>query len=388
MPDETLTASIVSATADIPAEVWNGLVPSTNGITDNPFLDHAFFLALEQAGCATGRTGWQPQHILIEHEGEPAALMPLFLKSHSQGEYVFDYGWADAFMRAGGDYYPKLQSSVPFTPATAPKLLTRENDNRMRRALLSTAEQICVRLGASSVHATFVPEPEEQLAQDAGWLVRHDTQFHWHNQGFATFDDFLGSLASRKRKTIRRERRDALAEEGLRVEWVTGSDLTEAHWDAFFTFYMDTGSRKWGRPYLNRTFFSLISEAMADRIVLMFAYDGDEPIAGALNLLGKDTIFGRNWGCTRDVPFLHFELCYYQAIDFAIAHGLKTVEAGAQGEHKLARGYEPTITRSIHWIAHPGLRDAVADYLRRELVSVDHDQEVLQRYTPYRKGEN
>ena len=384
MAERKRTARVFPSTAEIPADTWNALVPNTDGQPDNPFLDHAFFLALEQSGCATAKTGWLPQHVLIEEDGAPAALMPLFLKSHSQGEYVFDWGWADAFERAGGRYYPKLQSAVPFTPVPAQKLNAPTLD--LQSGLLDVSETLCERLGASSVHATFVSETEEALAREAGWLIRHDTQFHWRNRDFDSFDGFLDSLASRKRKTIRRERRDALVD-GLRIEWITGSDLNESHWDAFFTFYMDTGSRKWGQPYLNRTFFSLLSEAMADRIVLIFAYDGDTPVAGALNLIGKDTLCGRNWGATREVPFLHFEVCYYQAIDFAIQHGLKTVEAGAQGEHKLMRGYEPVITRSVHYIAHPGLRNAVADYLEDERQAVDQGKEALQRYTPFRKGD-
>ena len=379
-----LTARIVSETAGIAADDWNRLVPNTEGRPDNPFLEHGFFLALEQSGCATAKTGWLPQHVLIEEDGAAVGIMPMFLKSHSHGEYVFDWGWADAFERAGGRYYPKLQSAVPFTPVPAQKLNAGTLDLQAR--LLDVSEDVCGRLGASSVHATFVTEAEEALAAEAGWLIRHDTQFHWRNKNFDTFDGFLDSLASRKRKMIRRERRDALAD-GLRVEWITGSDLTEAHWDAFFAFYMDTGSRKWGQPYLNREFFSLLSEAMADRVLLIFAYDGDEPIAGALNMIGKDTLYGRNWGTTRDVPFLHFEVCYYQAIEFAISRGLTSVEAGAQGEHKLARGYEPVTTRSIHWIAHPGLRTAVADYLEEERVAVARGNEALGRYTPFRRGE-
>lgn len=386
MTDPIFTATIHPATSDIPANVWNGLVPSTNGKPDNPFLEHAFFLALEQSGCATAETGWHPQHILLERDGEPVGLMPLFLKSHSQGEYVFDHGWADAFQRAGGRYYPKLQCSVPFTPATTPKLLVKGDDDAARAALLSAAAQLASQNNISSVHATFTTAKDEDIALANDWLIRNDTQFHWQNHDFTSFDEFLESLSSRKRKTIRRERRGAL-EQGLEIKWITGSDLTEAHWDAFYVFYMDTGSRKWGQPYLNREFFSLISAAMADRIVLMFAYDGDEPIAGALNFLGKDTLYGRNWGCTRDVPFLHFELCYYQAIDFAIQRGLKTVEAGAQGEHKLARGYVPTVTRSIHWITHPGLRAAVSDYLEHERMAVLQGQEILSTHTPFRRGD-
>ncbi len=382
-----LRATIHPSTAGIPAGVWNALVPSTAGVTDNPFLDHAFFLALEQSGCATGRTGWQPQHILISDQSDrPLGLMPLFLKSHSMGEYVFDHGWANALERAGGSYYPKLQCSVPFTPATAPKLLVPSGDRTIESALLSTARQLALERGASSVHATFVPEAEADRIEADGWLKRLDTQFHWHNQGFSSFEDFLETLSSRKRKTIRRERRDALAD-GLTVKWLSGSDLREHHWDAFFAFYEDTGSRKWGRPYLNREFFSRIGETLADRIVLMLAYDGAEPIAGAINFVGRDRIFGRNWGCTRDVPFLHFELCYYQAIDYAIAHKLAVVEAGAQGEHKLARGYAPATTYSVHWLAHPGLRQAVADFLEHERTAVAQNQELLDHFTPFRKGE-
>jgi hypothetical protein len=382
--EPALSAIIHPTTAGIPAEVWNALVPGNDGVPDNPFLDHAFFLALEESGCATAESGWQPQHILIEDESGPAGMMPLFLKSHSQGEYVFDYGWAEAFTRAGGAYYPKLQCSIPFTPVTAPKLWAKRAE--VRGALLSAAETLAERLNASSVHATFVPQDEEDLGAELGWLLRHDTQFHWRNQDYESFEGFLDTLASRKRKAIRRERRDAL-EGRLEVKWITGSDITEAHWDAFFRFYVDTGDRKWGQPYLTREFYSHLGGSLADRIVLMFAYDGDEPIAGTLNLVGRDALYGRYWGCTRQVPFLHFELCYYQAIDYAIAHKLKLVEAGAQGEHKLARGYEPTITRSIHWIAHPGLRGAVADYLDQERRAVDRNKEMLAQYTPFRRGE-
>jgi predicted N-acyltransferase len=383
----TLRATIHPSTAGIDAAVWNGLVPSTHGKTDNPFLDHAFFLALEQSGCATKRTGWQPQHILLsDNEDRAVGLMPLFLKSHSMGEYVFDHGWADALERAGGSYYPKLQCSVPFTPVTTPKLLVPSGDPVIKAALLSTAQQLALQRNASSVHATFVPEFEAEEVESDGWLKRFDTQFHWHNDGFATFDDFLETLSSRKRKTIRRERRDALAD-GLTVKWLSGGDLQEQHWDAFYEFYEDTGSRKWGRPYLNREFFSRLNETMADRIVLMLACDGVTPIAGAINFVGKDRIYGRNWGCTREVPFLHFELCYYQAIDYAIAHKLAVVEAGAQGEHKLARGYAPATTYSVHWLAHPGLREAVADYLEQERSSVERNQELLDQFTPFRKGE-
>ncbi|CAN7278600.1 GNAT family N-acetyltransferase [Devosia sp. LjRoot3] len=371
----------------MPAEQWNSLVPGTDGVPDNPFLDHAFFLALEESGCANGRTGWQPQHILIKDEaGTAVGLLPLFLKTHSMGEYVFDHGWAQALERAGGHYYPKLQGSVPFTPVTAPKLLVPSDSLEIRAALLSTAEELARQRNASSVHLTFLPDEDAATATASDWLSRVDTQFHWHNDGFSSFDAFLETLSSRKRKVIRRERRDALAE-GISIRWLSGADIKEHHWDAFFDFYEDTGSRKWGQPYLNRKFFSLLGQYMADRIVLIFAYDGSEPIAGAINFIGKDRLYGRNWGATREVPFLHFEVCYYQAIDYAIAHGLRVVEAGAQGEHKLARGYTPVSTHSAHWIAHPGLREAVADYLEAERPAVTHEQSVLETFSPYRRGE-
>jgi len=386
VPDAALTANVVNSVAEIPATVWNGLVPGHEGVVDNPFLDHAFFLALEQSGSAAGRTGWQPQHlVLTDGAGDVVGVMPLYLKSHSQGEYVFDHGWADAFQRAGGDYYPKLQCSVPFTPVTGPRFLAR--DDASRTVLIRTAETLATRNNISSVHATFVSDTEAELARASGWLVRHDTQYHWHNHGYASFEDYLETLSSRHRKVTRRERRDALGAEGLTVKWLTGDDLTETVWDQFFEFYQDTGSRKWGRPYLNRRFFSLLSQAMAGRTLLMFAYDGDEPVAGTLSMVGHDRIYGRYWGATREVPFLHFELCYYQAIDYAIAHKLGVAEAGAQGEHKLARGYEPTVTRSVHWIGNPGLRDAVARFVAQERASVAREQEQLERYTPFRHGE-
>jgi hypothetical protein len=386
VPDGALSADVLSSIAEIPAAVWNGLAPGHDGVVDNPFLDHRFLLALEQSGSASNRTGWQPQHLLLsDSAGAPVGAMPLYLKSHSQGEYVFDHGWADAFQRAGGEYYPKLQCAVPFTPVTGPRFLAR--DDATRAAVIRTAETLATRNNISSVHATFVSEAEADFARGSGWLVRHDTQYHWHNEGFSSFEDFLGTLSSRHRKVTRRERRDALEADGLTVRWLTGSELTEQVWDAFFEFYQDTGSRKWGRPYLNRRFFSLLSEAMADRILLMFAYDGDEPIAGTFSMIGHDRLYGRYWGATRNVPFLHFELCYYQAIDYAIAHKLPVVEAGAQGEHKLARGYAPATTRSVHWIGHPGLRDAVARFVAQERASVAREQEQLERYTPFRHGD-
>jgi predicted N-acyltransferase len=385
VPEDTLTASFHEAADSIDADVWNGLLASTGGRPDNPFLEHAFFSALEQSGSATRRTGWRPRHLLLRDAADvPVGLMPLYEKAHSQGEYVFDHGWAEAFQQAGGRYYPKLQSAVPFTPVTAPKLNVQADRTELRSALLSAAQSYAEQQGISSIHATFVPQADAAVSVANGWLQRADTQYHWHNHNFSSFDDYLTTLSSRHRKITKRERRDSL--DGLTVRWLSGAELTEGVWDAFFDFYMDTGSRKWGRPYLNRKFFSLLSAAMADRVLLMFAYDGDEPVAGTLNMVGADTLYGRYWGATRNVPFLHFELCYYQAIDYAIAHGLKTVEAGAQGEHKLARGYEPTATHSVHWIGHAGLRRAIEDFLKRERPAVEREQQSLERYTPFKRG--
>ncbi len=379
---DDLTAEVVDATSKIDAAAWNALVAATDSHA-NPFLDHAFFLALEESGSATRRTGWTPRHVLLKREGAIVGLLPMFEKTHSQGEYVFDHGWANAFEQAGGRYYPKLQCAVPFTPVTAPKLLTT-GEAGLDRTLLTAASNYAEGRDISSVHATFVSEVEAQVAEAAGWLRRADTQYHWHNAGFGSFDEYLETMSSRHRKVTRRERRDAL--EGLEVKWLTGSELTEGVWDAFFGFYEDTGNRKWGRPYLNRKFFSLLSRAMADKIVLMFAYDGGTPVAGTLNMLGRDTLYGRYWGAVREIPFLHFELCYYQAIDYAIAHKLATVEAGAQGEHKLARGYAPATTHSVHWIGHPGLRDAVARFVRQERAAVAREQEALNDLTPFKHG--
>jgi len=379
---DQLTANIVESAGAIDAADWNGLAAATDP-HGNPFLDHAFFVALEASGSATRRTGWTPRHLVLRDGARVVGLLPMYEKTHSQGEYVFDHGWAQAYDQAGGRYYPKLQASVPFTPVTAPKLLALPGDLAIRQALMTAAEHYATGRGISSIHATFVPEEESAVAQAQGWLLRTDTQYHWHNAGFGSFDAFLETMSSRHRKVTRRERRDAL--EGLTVRWLTGSDLTESVWDAFFDFYQDTGNRKWGRPYLNRKFFSMLGAAMADRVVLMFAYDGDEPIAGTLNLLGKDTLYGRYWGATRNVPFLHFELCYYQAIDFAIARGLATVEAGAQGEHKLARGYAPATTRSVHWIADPGLRQAVARFLESERRAVAREQ--ANAPLPFKRGD-
>jgi uncharacterized protein len=355
--------------------------------TYNPFVSHAFLSSLEDSGCVSGRAGWSPTHLLLETAtGELAAAVPCYLKSHSLGEYVFDHAWADAYMRAGGRYYPKLQVSVPFTPVTGPRLLVspRADRGQARNLLVRALKSLRAETGASSVHLTFLPRADWDALGGQGFLQRMDQQFHWLNKGYRTFDDFLGALASRKRKAVKRERREALAN-GITIETLTGSAITEAHWDAFFAFYMDTGSRKWGRPYLNRGFFSLIGERMSDRAVLVMAKRAGRYIAGAINFRGDDALYGRNWGCIEDHPFLHFEVCYYQAIDYAISHGLRRVEAGAQGEHKLARGYEPVATYSAHDMADPALQRAISDYLKRERCYVEDAVTALGAATPFRR---
>lgn len=354
----------------------------------NPFICFDFLDCVEEAGCAVESQGWGPQHLAVEDEaGRVVAVMPLYLKSHSQGEYIFDQAWADAYERAGGRYYPKLLSAAPFTPATGPRLLVRPDvdPDLGRKALLGGALTVCERFGASGLHVNFPDRDEWTWLGEAGLALREGQQYHWLNRGYATFDDFLADLSSGRRKTIRRERRDAV--EGLEILCLTGGDLTEAHWDAFYRFYVDTGSRKWGRPYLNRLFFSLLSERMADRVLLIMARRDGRWIAGALNLIGGDCLFGRNWGCVEDVPFLHFELCYYQAIEWAIGRGLARVEAGAQGQHKIARGYLPAPVHSAHFIADPALRGPVEDYLRREMQAVEEEMEWLsEAFSPFRQS--
>jgi predicted N-acyltransferase len=321
-------------------------------------------------------------------DGTVLGAVPCYVKWHSQGEYVFDHGWADAFERAGGSYYPKLQCSIPFTPATGPRLLVAKGENAgaVKAGLAAGLKLVTEKLGVSSAHITFLPEADVEGLEAAGFLHRIDQQFHFFNEGFSTYDDFLATLASRKRKALKKERREALAD-GISIDRLTGKAITESVWDDFFAFYMDTGSRKWGRPYLNREFFSLIGERMADDILLVMAKRDGRYIAGAINFIGSDTLFGRNWGCIEDHPFLHFEVCYHQAIDFAIERKLKVVEAGAQGEHKLARGYRPVATHSMHYIAHPGLRSAIADYLRRERREVARMGDYLEEHTPFRRGD-
>src|SRR5262252_2530207 len=347
----SLRVRILPAINDVSAERWDccanpGASAPLCQQSYNPFISHAFLSCLESSKSVAARTGWQPQHLLAETEdGEIVGAAPCYLKSHSRGEYVFDHGWAEAYERAGGDYYPKLQVSVPFTPAMGRRLLVRPGGevDTVRAGLAAGLIELTRLREASSAHLTFLTEPEWRLLGSHGFLQRTDQQFHWENGGYATFEDFLSLLASRKRKAIKRERRDALPP-GVTVHWLTGADLTEAAWDAFFAFYMETGSRKWGRPYLTRAFFSLVGESMRDRILLVMAKRAGRFVAGALNFIGSDTLYGRHWGAIEHHPFLHFELCYYQAMEFAIRHGLARVEAGAQGEHKLARGYLPTNT--------------------------------------------
>jgi uncharacterized protein len=357
------------------------------GYAYNPFVSHDFLSALEISQSAVVRTGWQAQHLVAEDaDGRILGAVPCYLKSHSQGEYVFDHGWADAYERAGGSYYPKLQVSVPFTPATGPRLLARPGPQAqsVKDALAGGLIALCDKRHASSVHATFLPEDEWRLLAAQGFLQRTDQQFHFENDGYSTFEEFLSALSSRKRKLIRRERREALPD-GVTIHCLTGTDLTEDVWDTFFAFYTETGSRKWGRRYLTRPFFSLIGQSMPDRILLIMAKRAGRWIAGAINFIGSQTLFGRHWGAIEHHPFLHFEICYYQAIEYAIAHGFKRVEAGAQGEHKLARGYVPVTTYSAHYIADPGLRRAIADYLKRERAHVAAAGEELAAYAPFRK---
>jgi predicted N-acyltransferase len=357
--------------------------------TYNPFLAHAFLNALEEAGCVGGRSGWLAQHLTLKIGRNDAivACAPCYLKSHSQGEYVFDRGWAEAYERAGGRYYPKLQIAVPFTPVPGRRLLARPGPDQDANAVLlaAAAVQLVERNDLSGLHVTFLTEPEWLRLGDRGFLKRTDQQFHWHNAGYGSFEDFLASLASRKRKALRKERGQALVE-GLEISWLRGADITQASWDALFAFYMQTGSRKWGRPYLNRKFFSLLGQAMGEDCLLIMVKRGSRLIAGALHMIGGDCLYGRYWGALEHHPFLHFEVCYYQAIEFAIAHKLARVEAGAQGEHKLARGYLPTTTYSAHFIADPGLRRAVADYLKRERAYVDAAGKELAEFAPFRKG--
>jgi len=381
------SVEVVPGIAEVPAQAWDACA-NPDPAKFNPFVAHAFLKALEDAGTVGGRTGWTPRHLVLKTPaGEIAGCAPCYIKSHSQGEYVFDHSWADAFSRAGGDYYPKVQVAVPFTPVPGRRLLARPGpDAEVNEAALAAAgAELVERSSLSGLHITFLSEGEWRRLGARGFLQRTHQQFHWSNAGYGTFDDYLGSLASRKRKTTRKEREQAVAA-GLAIEWRRGREITEGDWDAFFAFYMQTGSRKWGRPYLNRKFFSLLGAgALGERCLVMLAKRRGRPIAGSFHLVGGDCLYGRYWGALEHHPFLHFEMCYYQAIDYAIQHKLARAEAGAQGEHKLARGYLPTTTYSAHYIADPALRRAIADYLVRERQYVAAEGEELAEYAPYRK---
>ncbi len=371
-------AKVAPAIGELRQAEWDALAG-----TDNPFMSYAFLTALEESGSVGPGTGWSPAPIVIEGaDGKLAGALPAYAKGHSQGEYVFDHAWADAWERAGGSYYPKLQIAAPFTPATGPRLLVA--DDKYAVPLLRAAEQLCIQHGFSSAHATFIEPDQLELFERAGWLARSDIQFHWTNRDYSDFEGFLGALASRKRKAVRKER--AAAQEGVRIERLTGDAILPKYWDAFWEFYQDTGARKWGTPYLTREAFDLLSEKMGEQLMLIIAFAEEEPIAGALNFIGGSALYGRYWGCSVDKPFLHFEICYYQAIDAAIELGLSRVEAGAQGGHKLARGYEPVQTWSAHYIPDPGFRSAVADFLVQERRGIKDHAVQLSVYTPFRKG--
>ena len=385
---ENLHISFTHSLKEINAAEWDACNASLN-----PFISYAFLNALEQSTSVGEDTGWSPYHMLVrngESDNAPlVASMPLYLKGHSYGEYVFDHGWADAYARAGGQYYPKLQSCAPFTPATGPRLMvnrdcTDEQQDLLKSALLNGMRQITEKLGLSSGHLTFLPKDEALLAEQNNFLIRHDQQFHWHNRNYASFDEFLAQLSSRKRKQIRKERR-TVSESDITIETVTGDLINESHWDAFYEFYIDTGARKWGQPYLTRDFFSTIGKTMPDKIVLFLCLRNERYIAGALNFLGPNTIYGRQWGCNEDHPCLHFETCYYRAIDYAITNKLACVEAGAQGAHKLARGYEPVRTYSAHYIHNESFHSAVAHFLEQERRGIAGEIDYLSTKTPFKK---
>jgi uncharacterized protein len=372
--ESEFVAKLASGVSGLNSRAWDRLARS------DPFLSHAFLSSLEDSGSVGAGTGWTPAPILIEDEAAHlVSAAPAYLKTHSQGEYVFDHGWADAWESAGGQYYPKLQVAVPFTPVPGPRLL-----GARPQQLLAALEAVTVQNEISSAHITFIDEAGALECERRAWLIRHGIQYHWFNRGYSTFDDFLAALTSRKRKAIRKERADA--REGLEFRALRGAEIGRAEWDAMWRFYQDTGGRKWGHPYLTRGFFDLVGERMDDRVLLLLAYRGSQSIAGALNFIGSDTLYGRYWGCTEEVPFLHFELCYYQAIEWAIDHSLAAVQAGAQGEHKIGRGYEPVITRSAHFILNRSFRDAVADFLETERAAIATEIEWLRRDLPYRSS--
>jgi predicted N-acyltransferase len=390
-----LTVRTVASLAEIAPEAWDacanppGLTAEGSaGERFNPFVTHAFLRALEQSSSVGGRSGWTPAHVIVEDaNGRLAAAAPTYLKTHSQGEYVFDHAWADAYQRAGGHYYPKLQIAAPFTPVTGRRLLVgADAPDGAALALVAGWRALREAIDASSIHVTFCDRRDAETLQRAGFILRTGEQFHFINEGYRDFDDFLASLASRKRKAIKRERREALGDD-IVVDLLTGSDIKSEHWDAFFAFYMDTGSRKWGRPYLTRAFFDRIGATFADRVLLVMARQGRRYVAGAINFLGDDALYGRNWGAIVERPFLHFEICYYQAIDFAIRRGIGRVEAGAQGEHKLSRGYRPVATYSAHEFADVRMQRAVADYLARERPAVAEAINEYAERLPFRRDE-
>jgi len=386
MPDgrEEISVQVVTRIADVSAADWDACAGG-----ENPFVSHAFLHALESSGSVTSETGWLPQHLVAADEaGRVAACMPIYLKNHSYGEYIFDWGWAEAFERAGGNYYPKLQSAVPFTPAMGPRLLVRPDaDEKYFDVLTAGMIQLARQHNVSSLHVTFPTKDQWDRLGNTGFLQRTSKQFHWENRGYENFDEFLASLNSRKRKAIKKERRQ-VEEQGVTLHRLPGDDLTEDHWDIFYGYYVNTIDRKWGRPYLTREFFSMLGETLADLAVLVIAEHDGKPVAGALNLVGSDTIFGRNWGCSEHFKFLHFEACYYQAIDYAIENKLQWVEAGAQGPHKIQRGYLPREVYSAHWIEDPNFRSAVSRFIDQERRDVDYEINGLMDYSPYRKTDN
>ena len=384
----TLQASLLDSMTDISAAEWDGVAcpgasPGSERPVD-PFTTHRFLVALDRSASTGKGTGWQPKPLVLRQDGQVVAALPMYVKSHSQGEYIFDHGWAEALERAGGRYYPKLQVAVPFTPATGRRFL---GPHEWRTTLLDTAIELTRSNALSSLHITFCTADEaEALAGHDGTLHRITQQFHWENRSYAGFDDFLADLSSRKRKMIRKEREVAQGH-GLTIRALTGDAIEPGHWQAMWAFYQDTGGRKWGRPYLTRDFFEQLHQTMRDDILMVLAFDGTRAVAGALNFIGRETLYGRYWGCSETYPCLHFELCYHQAIDWAIARGLRRVEAGAQGEHKLARGYLPVPVHSLHWIADPAFRAAIARYLDQERRAVDEENELLTAYGPFRKGQ-
>ncbi len=388
MDDSAIEITAIGSLAEVAPDEWDACAcpeAADGGRPNDPFTTYRFLKALEDSRSVGAGTGWQPRHLIARQGGEIFAVAPLYAKSHSQGEYIFDHNWAHAYERAGGRYYPKLQMAVPFTPATGRRFLARPGfETQGQAALVQGAVEIAAENRLSSLHITFCTEAEAEAGAAMGLMHRVTQQFHWENGGYRGFDDFLGALSSRKRKNIRKERETAQAFGG-RIVALIGDEIEPRHWDAFWAFYQDTGARKWGTPYLTRAFFERAHATLRNDVLMVLALRGDRPVAGALNFIGRDTLYGRYWGCIEDLPCLHFELCYYQAIDHAIAHGMRRVEAGAQGAHKLARGYLPVPTHSLHWVADPGFRDAIAQYLKAERSAVDEEIEVMTQYGPFRR---